>query len=547
MASTSTSADDASEYLFHEESPGTGVYVRKCFGIEELSSNMEEHCDGFVHLTNSASVTLSPSPSSVSSSTLKSHVRAAWTALRHHTPAIACRAFRYTYGDRRFAFRYRVPGVSSSIGTGAGAETDVNAWVDETLFFDTHARPLYETHCALKDGRWWRGSDDHYVAELHVSPGEGKNKWQFSIIFSHSSIDGRNSFAIMDLFLSFLTAVLDGTASPTSSLEWGTEVPRLPPPGPFVMALAESGAPPSLELPTPPAGKAAAPAPAPPMIPWLYAPRATGATGDVARLVKFSAATTAQLHAAARRHGGSITQVVTALSALAHAEAALQTAGSGGDAARFEEVAQAYAASTHYLVAWNFINHRHKFPGGYDTYTSPGVTRPALCTCDGVPLLLPMDPLRATVAPDAAKLTTRRTLDADAFWASLVREVADAWKGTDQTLDGYYARELASHHAFGSFNPHMFDVPALIVSSVGDLGRLGLLDAYHPAPGKVQRVVVDDVVCGIRIRTPPLMGLLWEYRGELACHFFTAGEYMTPAALALATRLFEEWAAALVQ
>ncbi|KAI5118790.1 hypothetical protein M0805_005019 [Coniferiporia weirii] len=532
MASTSTSIDDASEYVFHEESPGTGVYVRKCFGIEELANNMEEHSDGFSHFTSSASVTLSPPSSDISA--LKSHVRAAWTALRHHIPAIACRAFRYTHGDRRFAFRYRVPGVSA----------DVDAWVDETLFFDTHAQPLYETHCALKDGRWWRGSDDHYVGELHVSPGEGENKWHFSM-------DGRSSFAILDLFLDFLTAVFDGTAPPTSSLEWGTEVPRLPPPGSFIPALVESGVPPSLELPTPPAEKATAPASTPPMVPWLYAPRATGVTGDIGRLVKFSTATTAKLHDAARRHGRSITQVVTALSALAQAEAALQTAGSGGDAARFEEVAQAYAASTHYLVAWNFINHRHKFPGGYDTFTAPGATatatatQPALTTNDGVPLLLPMDLVRAAVAPDADKLTTRRTLDADAFWDSLVREVADAWKGIDQTLEGYHARELANHHAFGSFNPHTYDVPALLVSSIGDLGRLGLLDAYHPAPGKVQRVVVDDVVCGIRMRTSPLMNLLWEYRGELTCHFFTAGEYMTPAALALVTRLFEEWTAAL--
>lgn len=91
-------------------------------------------------------------------------------------------------------------------------------------------------------------------------------------------------------------------------------------------------------------------------IPWLYAPHPAGGKGDIGHIVKFTPELTAKIHLSAKKNGKTITQVITALSILAHAEASLKTAGKLGDE-RFKEVSGAFSASTHYLIAWNFINH----------------------------------------------------------------------------------------------------------------------------------------------------------------------------------------------
>lgn len=92
---------------------------------------------------------------------MRKRLNSAWLALRHNAPAIACKTYRLQAADRRFAFRYTVP----------RGEDDVQAWLNETVFISDEERDisLYDEHCRLKDGHWWRCSDDHYVLELHVS------------------------------------------------------------------------------------------------------------------------------------------------------------------------------------------------------------------------------------------------------------------------------------------------------------------------------------------------------------------------------------------
>ena len=166
---------------------------------------------------------------------LREKARSAWIALRAQTPALACRGFREADGDKRFAFRYSVPQCTS----------DVDAWVNETVFFDSHPSELYAKHRALKDGHWWRSSDNRYVAELHAAPlinGEEGAQWSFqcvpchfyhdrgvadievySIVFAHNGIDGRNAFTMLDSFLSLLSSEISGTALPTNTRRWGDE------------------------------------------------------------------------------------------------------------------------------------------------------------------------------------------------------------------------------------------------------------------------------------------------------------------------------------
>ncbi|KAH8115365.1 hypothetical protein DFH11DRAFT_102097 [Phellopilus nigrolimitatus] len=306
------------EYIFHKTATDN-VYIRKPFGVELLACNLIESCDGFTHLTVSAAVGI---PSSPSRESLEAHARAAWLAFRHFTPGIACKTCRLPSPDNSFAFRYTVP----------ESPEDAGKWLDETVFFSDDVKPLYEKHCELKDGRWWLCSADRYVAELHVSPLEGG--WQISIVISHNSTDGRNAFALMDLFLEFLTAVLENRATPVSDIEWGAEIVRLAPPGPFTKSLAEKGVPPDLTIEVTQSkdtkeAKDESTIPTAP-VPWLYALLDTGEHGDVAHVVKFSRETTSALHATAKKRGRTITQVVTALTALAHAEASLRIAAALG-------------------------------------------------------------------------------------------------------------------------------------------------------------------------------------------------------------------------
>lgn len=59
--------------------------------------------------------------------------------------------------------------------------------------------------------------------------------------------------------------------------------------------------------------------------------------------------------------------------------------------------------------------------------------------------------------------------------------------------------------------------------------------------------MVKDVICGIRVRTAPVMNLFWEYNGRISCHFMSAGEYTTSAELERITQLYEEWTEALIK
>ncbi|KAL5479106.1 hypothetical protein ACEPAI_2394 [Sanghuangporus weigelae] len=502
------SFDDAKEYVFHEV--GEGNFTRNCYGLEELVSNMEEYCDGFTHLTLTASISL---PTSIARRDVEKRVK-------------------LQTGDKRFAFRYAVPRT----------EEDVQAWLDETVFFSDEKRDatLYDEHCRLKDGHWWRCSDDHYVLELHISQME--NDWTFSLVFSHNSIDGRNSFAILDLFLGFLDRELQKDSA-VSTIDWGNEILRLPPPSASVPTLAKDGYSPEISHAVARSQNAVE---EPTITHWLYPTRTTSQRGDVSRLVQFPEETSAKLHALCKKKGYTITQVVTALSALAHTETALKTAAIAGSE-RFQEVSNAFYDTSHYLVPWNFINQRPKLPNGYDSYYSR--TSTALCTADCVPISFPMNGIRSCVKVDKDAQSTIRMVDESAFWDVLVRDVRDAWARLDQSLEGYTARENVLHNAFGAFTPQIFDLPALIVSSLGDLGRLGLLSSFVLSPDDEPktRLVVHNVICGIRIRMPPIMNLFWEYRGKITCHFMAGGEYTASDELALMTAAFEEWADALIQ
>ena len=150
------------DYIFGPSPGKESEWTRKCYGLESFASTMSENLDGFPFLTT----TLSIEPA-YDRATLEPAVRAAWIALRHSLPAIAVRSSRLPAPDNRFLLTYQVPKNLE----------EVQSWAGETLFFTHELRDVHEMHKKLKDERWWRPANGHWVGELHVSPIE--NGWQF--------------------------------------------------------------------------------------------------------------------------------------------------------------------------------------------------------------------------------------------------------------------------------------------------------------------------------------------------------------------------------
>ena len=178
----------------------------------------------------------------------------------------------------------------------------------------------------------------------------------------------------MDLYLKYLTRELEGEAKPVESIKWGTETSRLQPPASFVVSLVETGSPP--DIPSSPAVNGTEQqeklgekvAPVSPVSPfesctddvtqklWLYPPTNAGGKDNIFKDVTFSKETSEKLHAVAKKHGYTMTQLFTALFILAHTEAEFRAAGKQGSA-RYQELSQSFHDATHYIVAWTFINH----------------------------------------------------------------------------------------------------------------------------------------------------------------------------------------------
>lgn len=90
------------------------------------------------------------------------------------------------------------------------------------------------------------------------------------------------------------------------------------------------------------------------------------------------------------------------------------------------------------------------------------------------------------------------------------------------------------------FDPQLFHNPFPFISSIGDLGRLNILSEYLPTASTNRTLTVDDVIVGVRVRAPPISNTIYEYNGELSCHFSTASEFNHPQSLKFVTDIFEE-------
>ncbi|THH03330.1 hypothetical protein EW145_g6347 [Phellinidium pouzarii] len=525
------------DFLFHKTD--ANVYVRKCFGVESFTCGTEMVYDGTSHVVATIAVAF---PSAPPRKDLEQHVQHAMVLLRHLIPGIACKTFVTPgpEGRSNFAFRYTVP---TSLD-------EVYSWAKDVTFFDDGIQELHAKNSQMNEQHWWHSVDDHYNLELHVSPlAKG---WQFSLTMPHCTADARGMLMMLNYFFDFLAAILEGRPQLLSELEWGKEVERLTPPGPFITTLANTGVSPTLPDPTSlvtlltGSGKAehgteSVPAQIKASKYWFVPPVDLGETKEgVSRIVRFSSITTAKLHATSKKNNRTITQVVTALQTIAQVEVSLQIASQVSEE-QYKEVLDSFYEATHYLIPWNVIDQRSKlFPEECNTFSSLMST--PLQSMDGVELDFPMSPIRGMLRIDKAAKIVQRKVDMTAFWDGLVASIAQAWGDVDKSADAYFLRHCAMEF---SETPKNYDNNFPTISSIGDTGRLGIFDSYRPGKHN-QSLTIEDIIISMRTRIYALSSTILEYDDKLSCLFSTAGKSMTDESMKLFTDVFEEWTAAIL-
>ncbi|KAG7089981.1 hypothetical protein E1B28_011604 [Marasmius oreades] len=476
-------SDELRDYIFSLSPENKSIWARKCYGLESFVSTASENLDGIPFVT--ATVAIKPA---YDQAILEPAIKKAWIALRHSLPAIAVKSSRLPAPDNHFILTYHVPKNFEQ----------VQAWVDETLFFTNTVKDLYELHKSLKDERWWRPANGHWVGELHVSPIE--DGWQCSIVFNHNSIDGRSAFIVLNELLAKLVPILDSSAKPVSELRWGEETQCLPPAA--IAILAKENIYPKRDQPLLPLSQMPA---------WIWPPAKSPSSvaRDLTALVTLPVETTSKLHAISKLHGRTITPVINALSILAHTEVSLATAAKAGHE-RFNILSQGYKESVVYKIAFSLASYRHSFPEPYNSLT--GETSSPFTAVGAMPLFLPMDVVRKFFKIDDStpSASVNFTNLSDAFWDGLVDAASQSLKDQDMSLQAYATHEEELHESIHSFDHEVFHIPSLIMSSIGDLGRLNLFNAYLPSQQNKTLTVVD-MVGGQRMRVPTVMNICWQY------------------------------------
>lgn len=111
-----------------------------------------------------------------------------------------------------------------------------------------------------------------------------------------------------------------------------------------------------------------------------------------------------------------------------------------------------------------------------------------------------------------------------------------------KSLEAYLNRETTLNQLSGAFGPAILQVVTPVISSIGDLERLGLLNAYLPS-AKNPTLTVNDLVFAIRVKLPIIIALIYQYNGELSLHLHTSAEFSDDEDIKLLSGLFNQWVA----
>lgn len=111
---------------------------------------------------------------------------------------------------------------------------------------------------------------------------------------------------------------------------------------------------------------------------------------------------------------------------------------------------------------------------------------------------------------------------------------------TQKSLEAYLTRETTMNAIAGAFSPAILQAVTPVISSIGDLERLNLLNAYLPS-AKNPTLTINDLVFAIRVRLPVIIALIYQYNGELSLHLHTSAEFASDEHIKLIGGLFDQW------
>lgn len=141
----------------------------------------------------------------------------------------------------------------------------------------------------------------------------------------------------------------------------------------------------------------------------------------------------------------------------------------------------------------------------------------------------------------------------DAFWNGPVIESANEMqrlKSVQRQPDTYIANESALDGLAKMLNAAMFDVPGLIVSSTGDIDRLGYLSRWSPsrlsATSSAPSLVVTQLTISMRATFMPTICTFWEWDKKITLNLHAARKYHDEEDLQIFKEATKRWINAII-
>jgi hypothetical protein len=449
--------------------------------------------DGYAHISIGTSVILKPS---ISSTKLSESVQNAWIRLRHYAPLIALRT-QQGGNDNDTFYTYE-----------SSKTSDVAAkWAKDTIKWEKEEKTLDARDLDLKE-RWW-GPEDHWNMEMHVGPGP-EGRLHFMLQAPHWVIDGHLSLPLLDKFLEYFVAEVEGKAERVDGLKWGDETRRLPPA--LIEAISEKYR-----------GNHASPAESPvaeqpaTSVPSLFMrpvdpiPQ-TSKHSTLSYAIVLTRAETEAFHKKCKAHKSNVTPVVNSLLVLADVETTLWWGRRQGKE-KFNVVKQMFETADVFPIPINGMDRRAAFMPEHHDLESPLGT-PGVAS-EGYPTRHDMNVVRKSILLTEDGQIQRNMSD-ETFWDGVVanaieilepgRPISPTFRADQVRFAGLAVQELTGEVL----------ASRVLCSSIGDIDKYGFLRRWRPSTATAEStLVIDRLILSIRISTPTICCICYQYDGHL--------------------------------
>ncbi|THV03221.1 hypothetical protein K435DRAFT_775108 [Dendrothele bispora CBS 962.96] len=481
-------------------------YSRRLHGRERLSATNTHFGNGFGQIVALGDVELK---TSLTQEQLAPYVKAAWIQTRFIVPWMAIRTSNLEAKDNSFLFTYEVP----------KNQAIVDAWANKTIVWRPESLPFAEWETLLKATHWKPG-DNRHAFELHIAA-LPDGHWMMALTTPHWVADGRGTFPVIDQYYKCLQAVFEGSARPTSSIEWGSEVIKLPPTGirvvPDVGALPDSMEPPPSQF-----------------LRYTRQPRDVKPNEDVInRCIVLTRDQTDAFNSACKRYKCSITAAINAVFILADVETDLRCAANEKGKV-WEEVRESFNNSAFFTVMVNVSDLRHFIYPLFSKVSEP-VGMGGLINCV-FPTYHDMSKIRdcIQVNPDGNLV---KNYGPKTFWDGLVVDTRNVLKEGLRTKASprmYHQVSTNADAASSNVKTFALTTPGVMASSLGNLQKLSWFSQFCPSVATSNpRTVFSINQWAFGIRTAGASTIVintWEYDGILSLNLQASSRWQTKEA-----------------